>query len=59
MKEVIPKGLEALLEDDPGLREKFTYDDYQNGKIIPINSDQPLEEVYKDYRTFVEKGTTK
>lgn len=57
MNNIIPKGLEALLEDDPGLREKITYEEYQNGKTIPENSDQPLEEVYQEYRTFLMKGT--
>lgn len=57
--EIRPKGLEAFLEDDPGLQEKFTYEDYQQGKINPDNSDQPIEKVYKEYRTFLTKGTVK
>lgn len=58
MNQTIPKGLDALLDDDPSLRKKLTYEDYQAGKSVPDNSDHQIEEVYEEYRNFLEKELT-
>lgn len=58
MSQIMPKGLDALLEDDPSLRKKLTYEDYLAGKCVPDNSDHQIEEVYEEYRSFLEKEPT-
>lgn len=58
MNQTIPKGLDALLNDDPSLKEKLTYEDYQAGESVPDNSDYKIEDVYNEYRNFIEKELT-
>lgn len=58
MNQIMPKGLDALLNDDPSLEKKITYVDYQKGKSVPDNSDHKIEEVYEEYRSFLEKEPT-
>ncbi len=55
MNQIMPKGLDALLNDDPSLREKLTYEDYMAGKSVPDNSDYKIDEVYEEYRSFIQK----
>ncbi len=57
MAEIIPKGLEALLKEDRSLQNKLTFEEYKSGKSVPGNSDYQIENVYKEYRSFLEKGT--
>lgn len=58
MNKIMPKGLDALLNDDPSLKKKITYEEYERGESVPDNSDYPIEEVYKEYRLFLEKETS-
>lgn len=58
MNKIMPKGLDALLNDDPSLKKKLTYEEYQAGESVPDNSDYQIEDVYKEYRLFLEKEPT-
>lgn len=58
MNQIMPKALDALINDDPSLKEKITYEDYKDGKSVPSNSDDRIEDVYADYRSYIEKGST-
>lgn len=49
------KSLQEFLEDDPGLKEKITYDEYAEKRLSPENTDDKLEDAYAGYRAFVEK----
>ncbi len=55
MNQIMPKGLDALLNDDPSLQKKLTYEEYLAGKSVPDNSDYQIEEVYEEYRSFLQK----
>lgn len=49
MMTVEPKGLTEILEEDVTLKEKYTYQEYLDNKIIPRNSDTSLEDAYESY----------
>ena len=59
MNQIMPKGLDALLNDDPSLQKKLTYEEYLAGKSVPDNSDHQIEEVYEEYRSFLQKESMK
>lgn len=44
------KGLKEILEENPSLTRKITYEDFETGKATPQNSDDPFEEAYKNFK---------
>ncbi len=44
------KGLKEILDENPSLSRKITYEEYIGGKNIPQNSDESLEDAYENYR---------
>ncbi len=44
------KGLEEILRESPALSEKYTYQEYMDGKAAPLNSDDLIEIAYANYR---------
>lgn len=54
MNQIIPKGLDELLNDDPSLQEKVTYEDYLAEKRVPDKSDYSIEEGYEEYKAVME-----
>lgn len=44
------KGLEEILRESPDLTKKYTYQEYLDGKTVPLNSDDPIEIAYENYR---------
>jgi len=45
-----PKGLQEILEENVTLIEKYTYEEYEAGKTIPQNSDDPIDKAYENYK---------
>lgn len=43
------KGLEEYLQDDADLMKEITYQQYQDKKAAPRNTDHPIEEAYDEY----------
>lgn len=48
------KGLQDFLNEDSSLTEKITYEEFLDKKLAPNNSDDPIEEVYWDYRRIID-----
>ena len=44
------KGLKEILEEHPSLLTKITYEEYEAGKAVPQNSDEPIESAYANYK---------
>lgn len=49
------KGLREFLAEDSSLTNKMTYEEFQNKKAAPDNSDDDIDKVYRTYRTLTEK----
>lgn len=49
METLVPKGLKQIFEEDKSLREKITYNEFIQKKIVPQNSDEPIDDVYENY----------
>ena len=50
MSEIKPKGLEEILEENSTLTQKITYEEYEEGKTVPKNSDITIEAAYANYQ---------
>lgn len=50
MREIVPKGLSQILEEDTSLKEKFTYQEFVDNQVVPHNSDNTIEKAYEDYK---------
>ncbi|MDE7418110.1 MAG: hypothetical protein K2N44_17715 [Lachnospiraceae bacterium] len=51
MQEVIKsKGFREILEESPSLLRKITYEEYADGKAVPQNSDEFIENAYANYK---------
>lgn len=48
------KGLREFLAEDTSLMEKITFEEFQNNKTAPDNSDADIEEVYRTYLELTE-----
>lgn len=44
------KGLKEILEENPSLSRKITYEEYVDGKANPQNSDDHIEIAYANYK---------
>ena len=55
MKNNKTKGLQDFLTEDASLTEKVTYEEFQNRKAAPNNTDDMIAEAYKAYRDALEK----
>lgn len=44
------KGLKEILEENPSLLRKITYEEYADGKAVPQNSDESIESAYANYK---------
>ena len=49
------KGLKEFLTEDASLTEKLTYEEFQEKKAAPGNSDDGIYEAYEAYCTALEK----
>lgn len=49
------KGLSDFLSEDKSLTDTFSYEEFCEKKAAPNNSDDILEDVYRAYRTALEK----
>lgn len=54
-----PKGLEGILQDDPSLADKITYDEYKNGAVTSKEEGESLTEAYGCYSHFMKRFTSK
>lgn len=59
MTQTYLKDLQNYLDDDPGLQEQVTYEEYKEKKVAPGNTDDRLDEAYKYFRQLVEKQPEK
>lgn len=44
------KGLEEILRESSDLSKKYTYQEYLDGKTVPLNSDDSIDIAYANYR---------
>lgn len=44
------KGFKEILEENPSLKRKITYEEYEAGETVPQNSDISIEIAYKHYK---------
>lgn len=45
-----PKGLKEILEENPSLARKVTYEEFEDGACTPRDEEEPLERAYESYR---------
>lgn len=50
MGEIIPKGLNEILNEDASLTEKITYKEFIERKTVPTNSDKTVKLAYDNYK---------
>lgn len=44
------KGLQEILEENPSLTRKVTYEEFLSGACTPKDEDVPLEQAWESYR---------
>ncbi len=44
------KGLNEILEEDPSLTKKITYEEFMNGATASQDSDVSIETAYESYK---------
>lgn len=49
------KGLQEFLKEDVSLTEKISYEEFEEKKAAPGNSDDGISEAYRTYRAELEK----
>ena len=55
MNKVKTKGIMDFIKEDKSLSKKITYEEYENKKAVPKNSDIPIEKAYEAYLTVLER----
>ena len=58
MAQTYYKGSQDFLSEDSALKEKITYEEFEEKEAAPGNTDWELPEVYDYFRQFI-KQTTK
>ncbi len=53
------KGLEEYLQDDADLSKKITYQEYEEKKAAPMNSDHRIEDAYAEYCAVLKQAEDK
>lgn len=48
----ITKGLQDYLAEDASLMEEITYEEFENKKVAPGNSDKSISEAYQVYQKY-------